>query len=119
MSVAGHRIQDQEGARVTAALLDTAVCDEPELGAAGQVRRGPNLVNDTLIQIQNAGAQGALKHPLRVQFAGEEGVDEGGVQKVSALPPRAALAAGIGQCTRHSGACQRVAGTPVCAAAPG
>ena len=47
-----------------------------------QVRRGPHLVNDTMLQLQNAASQGTLKQPLRVKFAGEEGVDEGGVSKV-------------------------------------
>jgi hypothetical protein len=37
-------------------------------------------VHDTLLQIQNAGM--AIRRPLKVQFIGEEGVDEGGVQKV-------------------------------------
>ncbi len=45
-----------------------------------QVRRGEHLVHDTLLQIQNAGS--AIRRPLKVQFIGEEGVDEGGVQKV-------------------------------------
>lgn len=45
-----------------------------------QVRRGDHLVHDTLLQIQNAG--NAIRRPLKVQFIGEEGVDEGGVQKV-------------------------------------
>jgi len=45
-----------------------------------QVRRGYHLVHDTLLQIQNAGH--AIRRPLKVQFIGEEGVDEGGVQKV-------------------------------------
>jgi len=39
-------------------------------------------VNDTLLQIQNASANNTLKRPLKVQFIGEQGVDEGGVQKV-------------------------------------
>ena len=47
-----------------------------------QVRRSPYLVNDTLLQIQNASANNTLKRPLKVKFIGEEGVDEGGVQKV-------------------------------------
>ena len=47
-----------------------------------QVRRSPYLVNDTLLQIQNASANNTLKRPLKVQFIGEQGVDEGGVQKV-------------------------------------
>ena len=51
-----------------------------------QVRRGRHLVHDTLLQIQNAGA--AIRRPLKVHFIGEEGVDEGGVQKVrGSLPP--------------------------------
>jgi len=41
-------------------------------------------VNDTLLQIQNASANNTLKRPLKVQFIGEQGVDEGGVQKVLA-----------------------------------
>ncbi|BDA45778.1 probable E3 ubiquitin-protein ligase HECTD2 [Coccomyxa sp. Obi] len=44
-----------------------------------RVRRGEHLVHDTLLQIQNAGS--AIRRPLKVQFIGEEGVDEGGVQK--------------------------------------
>ncbi|KAK9903911.1 hypothetical protein WJX75_000261 [Coccomyxa subellipsoidea] len=44
-----------------------------------RVRRGDHLVHDTLLQIQNAGM--AIRRPLKVQFIGEEGVDEGGVQK--------------------------------------
>ena len=47
------------------------------------MRRGEHLVHDTLLQIQNAG--GAIRRPLKVHFIGEEGVDEGGVQKVKAL----------------------------------
>ncbi|KAK9830367.1 hypothetical protein WJX72_011319 [[Myrmecia] bisecta] len=46
-----------------------------------KVRRSPYLVHDTLLQIQGAAARDALKKPLKVQFIGEEGVDEGGVQK--------------------------------------
>ncbi len=46
------------------------------------MRRSPYLVHDTLHQIQGAAARDALKKPLKVQFIGEEGVDEGGVQKV-------------------------------------
>ena len=45
------------------------------------MRRGQHLVHDTLLQIQNAGLN--VRKPLKVQFFGEEGVDEGGVQKVS------------------------------------
>ena len=44
------------------------------------MRRGQHLVHDTLLQIQNAGLN--VRKPLKVQFFGEEGVDEGGVQKV-------------------------------------
>jgi len=53
------------------------------------VRRSPYLVNDTLLQIQNASANNTLKRPLKVQFIGEQGVDEGGVQKVlpAVTPP--------------------------------
>lgn len=51
-------------------------------GMAGQVRRGRYLVHDTLLQVQHAAARKALKRPLKVAFLGEEGVDEGGVQKV-------------------------------------
>ena len=40
-------------------------------------------MHDTLLQIQNAGLN--VRKPLKVQFFGEEGVDEGGVQKVN--PP--------------------------------
>lgn len=47
-----------------------------------QIRRSPYLVHDTLLQIQNASANNTLKRPLKVQFIGEQGVDEGGVQKV-------------------------------------
>ena len=43
------------------------------------------MVNDTLLQIQNASANNTLKRPLKVKFIGEEGVDEGGVQKVRSL----------------------------------
>ncbi|KAL6756665.1 hypothetical protein V8C86DRAFT_2644732 [Haematococcus lacustris] len=46
-----------------------------------RVRRGPNLVRDTLVQVNRAKEQGELRKPLKVKFAGEEGVDEGGVQK--------------------------------------
>ncbi len=51
---------------------------------AAQVRRGQHLVHDTLLQIQNAGLN--VRKPLKVQFFGEEGVDEGGVQKVRPIP---------------------------------
>ncbi len=47
-----------------------------------QVQRGPTLIADTLDQIQKAAAQDGLKKPLKVQFVGEDGIDEGGVQKV-------------------------------------
>ncbi|KAL3161776.1 hypothetical protein ABBQ38_008870 [Trebouxia sp. C0009 RCD-2024] len=46
-----------------------------------RTRRSPYLVHDTLLQIQNASANNTLKRPLKVQFIGEQGVDEGGVQK--------------------------------------
>eukprot|EP00195_Chlamydomonas_chlamydogama_P006855 CAMPEP_0202911740 /NCGR_PEP_ID=MMETSP1392-20130828/55763_1 /ASSEMBLY_ACC=CAM_ASM_000868 /TAXON_ID=225041 /ORGANISM="Chlamydomonas chlamydogama, Strain SAG 11-48b" /LENGTH=556 /DNA_ID=CAMNT_0049602365 /DNA_START=33 /DNA_END=1703 /DNA_ORIENTATION=- len=46
-----------------------------------KVRRGGYLVHDTLVQINRAKEQDALKKPLKVKFVGEEGVDEGGVQK--------------------------------------
>ena len=39
------------------------------------------MVHDTLLQVQNAGLN--VRKPLKVQFFGEEGVDEGGVQKVT------------------------------------
>lgn len=42
-------------------------------------------MHDTLLQIQNAGLN--VRKPLKVQFFGEEGVDEGGVQKVRASQP--------------------------------
>ncbi|MEW5298074.1 MAG: hypothetical protein WDW36_001235 [Sanguina aurantia] len=45
------------------------------------VRRGPYLIQDTLIQINRAKDGNALKKALKVKFVGEEGVDEGGVQK--------------------------------------
>lgn len=51
--------------------------------------RGPTLIADTLDQIQKHAARDALKKPLKVQFVGEEGIDEGGVQKVC-LDKRAA-----------------------------
>eukprot|EP00878_Enallax_costatus_P019059 GHUV01020096.1.p1 GENE.GHUV01020096.1~~GHUV01020096.1.p1 ORF type:complete len:379 (+),score=90.25 GHUV01020096.1:952-2088(+) len=46
-----------------------------------KVRRGPYLLSDTLLQINNAKNNGNLKKPLKVKFVGEDGVDEGGVQK--------------------------------------
>eukprot|EP00873_Tetraselmis_striata_P013303 jgi/Tetstr1/433567/TSEL_022834.t1 len=46
-----------------------------------RVRRSPHLVHDTLRQVEGAIATDSLKKPLRVQFIGEEGVDEGGVTK--------------------------------------
>lgn len=46
-----------------------------------KVRRGPSLLGDTLVQIGRAKEQGCLAKPLKVKFVGEEGVDEGGVQK--------------------------------------
>ncbi|GAX73417.1 hypothetical protein CEUSTIGMA_g869.t1 [Chlamydomonas eustigma] len=46
-----------------------------------KVRRGAHLVQDTLIQINRAKEQEALRKPLKVKFLGEEGIDEGGVQK--------------------------------------
>ncbi|PNH10977.1 Ubiquitin-protein ligase E3A, partial [Tetrabaena socialis] len=46
-----------------------------------RVRRGPYLVQDTLIQIDRAKETDSLKKPLKVKFIGEEGVDEGGVAK--------------------------------------
>ena len=57
---------------------------EPLTAWRGQVRRGRYLVHDTLLQVQHAAARKALKRPLKVAFLGEEGVDEGGVQKVHA-----------------------------------
>ncbi|KAK9790138.1 hypothetical protein WJX73_006345 [Symbiochloris irregularis] len=47
-----------------------------------RVRRGQMLVNDTMLQLQNAASRGTLKFPLRVKFADEDGVDEGGIAKV-------------------------------------
>jgi len=39
-------------------------------------------VNDTVVQFQAFSEQGShLKRPLRVIFEGEEGIDQGGVQK--------------------------------------
>jgi len=46
-----------------------------------RVRRSPYLVNDTLRQVESASSSGSLKKPLKVQFIGEEGVDEGGITK--------------------------------------
>ncbi|WIA41938.1 hypothetical protein OEZ86_009249 [Tetradesmus obliquus] len=46
-----------------------------------RVRRGSYLLRDTLMQINNAKNNGSLKKPLKVKFIGEEGVDEGGLQK--------------------------------------
>ncbi|KAG2439072.1 hypothetical protein HYH02_006599 [Chlamydomonas schloesseri] len=46
-----------------------------------RVRRGPYLVQDTLIQIHRAKETDSLRKPLKVKFVGEEGVDEGGVAK--------------------------------------
>ncbi|KAI8470880.1 MAG: hypothetical protein J3K34DRAFT_451731 [Monoraphidium minutum] len=46
-----------------------------------RVRRGPHLLRDTLLQINRAKDKADLRKPLKVQFVGEEGVDEGGVQK--------------------------------------
>lgn len=51
-------------------------------GHTAQVKRGPTLIADTLDQIQKHAARDELKKPLKVQFVGEEGIDEGGVQKV-------------------------------------
>ncbi|EKX32984.1 hypothetical protein GUITHDRAFT_148230 [Guillardia theta CCMP2712] len=47
-----------------------------------KVRR-ENLIRDTLVQIsaQQDGNETFLKKPLKVVFKGEEGIDEGGVQK--------------------------------------
>ena len=48
------------------------------------VRRGPELVRDALTRIRaamSAGGGSALRKPLKVQFAGEAGVDEGGVSR--------------------------------------
>ena len=57
------------------------------------MRRGQYLVHDTLLQVQSAAARRALKRPLRVAFLGEEGVDEGGVQKARAVSSCAAARA--------------------------
>lgn len=46
------------------------------------MRRGRHLVHDTMLQVQIAASRRMLKRPLKVAFWGEEGVDEGGVQKV-------------------------------------
>eukprot|EP00882_Tetradesmus_deserticola_P023656 GHRQ01025760.1.p1 GENE.GHRQ01025760.1~~GHRQ01025760.1.p1 ORF type:complete len:434 (+),score=180.85 GHRQ01025760.1:112-1413(+) len=46
-----------------------------------RIRRGAYLLRDTLMQINNAKNNGSLKKPLKVKFIGEEGVDEGGLQK--------------------------------------
>jgi hypothetical protein len=43
--------------------------------------RRDHLIPDTLIQVQRAISRGDLAKPLKVHFMGEEGVDEGGVQK--------------------------------------
>ena len=42
-------------------------------------------MNDTMLQLQNAASRGTLKQPLKVKFAGEEGIDEGGPSKVCFL----------------------------------
>ncbi|GBF93834.1 HECT E3 ubiquitin [Raphidocelis subcapitata] len=39
------------------------------------------VLRDTLIQVNRAKDRSELRKPLKVQFLGEEGVDEGGVQK--------------------------------------
>ncbi|GMH32810.1 hypothetical protein BSKO_00644 [Bryopsis sp. KO-2023] len=46
-----------------------------------KVRRGNRLLQDTLDQVHYAKRRNALKRPLKVQFVGEAGVDEGGVAK--------------------------------------
>eukprot|EP00877_Chromochloris_zofingiensis_P010517 jgi/Chrzof1/5719/Cz16g12280.t1 len=46
-----------------------------------KVRRGPYLLQDTLVQINRAKDNDSLRKSLKVKFVGEEGVDEGGVQK--------------------------------------
>lgn len=46
-----------------------------------RVRRGNAMLQDTIDQIHAASRAGALKRPLKVQFIGEAGVDEGGVAK--------------------------------------
>jgi hypothetical protein len=43
------------------------------------VRRS-HIIQDTIVQLQNF-PERDLKKPLKVMFAGEEGIDEGGVQK--------------------------------------
>ena len=45
------------------------------------VRRGSELVRDALTRIRAAMSSGNLKKPLKVQFAGEAGVDEGGLSR--------------------------------------
>uniref|UniRef100_A0A914Q4P6 HECT domain-containing protein n=1 Tax=Panagrolaimus davidi TaxID=227884 RepID=A0A914Q4P6_9BILA len=42
--------------------------------------RRDNIVNDTIVELMNAGAEDITK-PLKVQFQGEEGEDEGGIRK--------------------------------------
>ena len=64
-------------------VASTLTCRALNKGIAlRQVRRGDHLVNDSMLQLQNAAARGMLRLPLRVKFAGEDGVDEGGVAKV-------------------------------------
>lgn len=46
-----------------------------------RVHRGNALLQNTIDQIHAAKRAGALKRPLKVQFIGEAGVDEGGVAK--------------------------------------
>ncbi len=62
-------------------------------------------MHDTLLQIQNSGT--AIRRPLKVQFIGEEGVDEGGVQKVHIL---LSPMSEIGSCMRAWMHCQHVEG---------
>ena len=62
-----------------ASLLGAAPGGSPYLVL--NVRRGSELVRDALTRIRAAMSSGNLKKPLKVQFAGEAGVDEGGLSR--------------------------------------
>jgi hypothetical protein len=65
---------------VISELTTTGQLSAMTLRCAITVRRD-NLLEDALEQLRLASSENRLKRPLFVQFAGEAGVDEGGVRK--------------------------------------
>jgi ubiquitin-protein ligase E3 A len=72
--------QSHVGMAAFSELTTTGQLSATTLRCAITVRRD-NLLEDALEQLRLASTENRLKRPLFVQFAGEAGVDEGGVRK--------------------------------------